>query len=145
MFGDIGTRLGDRLGHRGKDLMPRLACLVECLLEHFKAHVGLLDVHLQGGNPVMRSGHLEVHVAVVVFRAGDIGEHHEVVTLGDQAHGDSRDRCLDRNPRVHQGQRSAADGSHRTRAVGLQDVADDPNRVRKLLLVGDHGSQCALR
>ena len=35
---------------------------------------GNFDVHLQRGNAVARTGDFEVHIAVVVFSAGNIGE-----------------------------------------------------------------------
>ena len=40
--------------------------------------------------PVARAGDLEVHVAVVVLLAGDVGQHGEAVAVGDQAHRDAR-------------------------------------------------------
>ena len=44
--------------------------------------------------PVGRAGDLEVHVAVVVFRAGDVGEDRVLAGLlvHHEAHGDARDR-----------------------------------------------------
>ena len=36
-----------------------------------------LDVHLQRGDALRGAGDLEVHVAVVVFLAGDVGEDRE--------------------------------------------------------------------
>ena len=83
--------------------------------------------------PVLRAGDLEVHVAEVVLDAGDVGEDGVVVALLDQAHRDARDRRLDRHARVHQRQRGAADRGHRRRAVGLEDVRHDADRVRELL------------
>ncbi len=67
-----------------------------------------LDVHLQGGDAVPRAGDLEVHVAEVVLDSLDVGQHRELAFASDEAHGDARDRRLDRNPRVHQGERRTA-------------------------------------
>jgi hypothetical protein len=36
-----------------------------------------LDVHLQGGDPLVGTGYLEVHVAEVVLVAHDVGQHDE--------------------------------------------------------------------
>ena len=91
--------------------------------------------------PVRGAGDLEVHVAEVVLDAGDVGEDDVVVALLDQAHRDARDRRLDRHARVHQRQRRAADRGHRRRAVGLEDVRHDANRVRELLDRRDHRHQ----
>ena len=38
---------------------------------------GDLDVHLQGGDAVVGAGHLEVHVAQVIFVTQDVGQHGE--------------------------------------------------------------------
>ena len=40
--------------------------------------------------PSARAGDLEVHVAVVVFLAGDVGQDREAVAVGDEAHRDAR-------------------------------------------------------
>ena len=50
---------------------------------------------------MLGAGDLEVHVAKVVLVAKDIGENGEVVSFLDQAHGNARDRRLDRHARVH--------------------------------------------
>ena len=54
-----------------------------------------LDVHLQRRDAVVGAGHLEVHVAVVIFGARDVREHGVLAGLlvHDQAHrhaGDGR-------------------------------------------------------
>ena len=61
-----------------------------------------LDVHLQRGDSGARARDFEIHVAVVIFRAGDVGEHGVVVAFDHQAHGDARARRADRNARIHQ-------------------------------------------
>ena len=71
------------------------ACLLHGLLEDLAGKAADLDVHLQGGDAVAGSGHLEVHVAVVVFGAGDVSEDGVIVALLDQAHGDSGDGTLE--------------------------------------------------
>ena len=39
--------------------------------------------------PVVGAGHLEVHVAEVIFVTQDVGQHREAVAVLDQAHGDA--------------------------------------------------------
>src|SRR5690606_42132765 len=52
-----------------------------------------LDVHLQRGDARLGSGHLEIHVAKVVFVAQNIGQDGVFpVILKDKAHGHARDR-----------------------------------------------------
>ncbi len=89
--------------------------------------------------PSRGAGDLEVHVAVVVFLAGDVGQDGEAVAVGDEAHRDAGDRRLDRHARVHERERAAADGGHRGGAVGLEDVGDDAHRVGEASSVGSIG------
>ena len=144
MVGKLLARRFDRGDHLVQDLEASLPRLFKCALEHLQLHVGLLDVHLERGNAGFGAGHLEVHVAVVVLRPGDVGQHHEVVVLGDQAHGDSRDRSLDRHTGIHQRQRAAADGRHGAGAVRFQNVADDADGVGKILVFGHDRREGAL-
>ena len=72
-----------------------------------------LDVHLQRGDAVARAGDLEVHVAVVVLGAGDVGEDGVVVAFLHEAHRDAGDRTLERDAGLHERERCAADGGHR--------------------------------
>ena len=95
-----------------------------------------LDVHLQRGDALARAGDLEVHVAVVVLGAGDVGEDGVLVAFLHEAHRDAGDRTLERDARLHQRERGAADGGHRRRSVRLEDVGDDAQRVGRLLLAG---------
>ena len=77
--------------------------------------------------PVARAGDLEVHVAVVVLGARDVGEHRPLAGLlvHHEAHRHAGDRRLERHAGVHQRQRAAADRRHRRRAVRFEDVGDD--------------------
>ena len=60
-----------------------------------------LDVHLQAGDAFAGAGDLEVHVAEMIFVAQDVAENREILAFEDQAHGDTGDRALQRNARVH--------------------------------------------
>ena len=93
--------------------------------------------------PSARAGDLEVHVAVVVFLAGDVGQDREPVALPDEAHRDARDRRLDRHAGVHEGERAAADRRHRRGAVRLEDVGDDADGVGEGLLARQDGRERA--
>ena len=134
----------ERLRHLAEDVHPALARLGERVAEDLERHARDLDVHLQGGDALLGAGDLEVHVAEVVLDAGDVGEDGVVVALLDEAHGHARDRPLERHARVHQRQRGAAHRGHRRRAVGLEDVRHDADRVGELLLRRDHRDQRAL-
>ena len=95
--------------------------------------------------PSLGSGDFEVHVAVVIFRAGDVGQDGVVVAFLHQSHGDAGDRSLQRNAGIHQRQRGAADRSHRGRTVRFQNVGDYAHRVGPLVFVGQDGGDGTLR
>src|SRR5215211_5368523 len=130
---ELGARLGDRVLHLGEDRHPRLLRLLERALQDLERHARDLDVHLEGGDAVGGPGDLEVHVAQVVLHARNVGEHDVVVALLDEAHGHAPHRRLDRHAGVHQRQARAADRGHRARAVRLEDVRHDADRVGELV------------
>ena len=72
--------------------VARLLGLRERVAQDVERHAGDLDVHLERGDPVLRAGDLEVHVAEVVLDAGDVGQDDVVVALLDEAHRDAGDR-----------------------------------------------------
>ena len=75
----------------------------------------------------------------MVFGTGDVGEDGVVVAFLHQAHRDAGDRTLERDAGLHERERCAADGGHRRRAVRLENVGDDAERVGRLLLAGEDG------
>ena len=107
--------------------------LGQCDLHDFLGDALDLDVHLQRGDAVGGAGHLEVHVAQVIFIAQDVGQHGEAVAVLDQAHGDTGDVRLQRHASVEQRQTAAADGSHRRRAIGFGDFRNQAHRVGEIL------------
>ncbi len=60
------------------------------------------------------------------------------VSLLHEAHRDARHRAAHRHAGVQEGEGAAADRGHRRRAVGLQDVGHDANRVGEAVLGGQH-------
>ena len=115
-----------------EDVQAALAGLLQGFGHQFGRDAGDLDVHLQGGDAVFGTTDLEVHVAVVVFVAEDVGEDGVAIAFHDQTHGDTGNRGLDRHTGGHQRQRAAADGGHRRRAVRLEDVGDEADGVGPL-------------
>jgi hypothetical protein len=112
--------------------------LIEGVPHDLLRDAGDLDVHLESRDALARAGDLEVHVTEVILGALDVGEDDVVVALLDEAHGDAADRRLDRHPGVHQRESRAADGAHRGRAVRLERLGDEPDRVREVLERRDH-------
>ena len=70
---------GDRGQHLAQDLDPRVARLGQRGADDLLADALDLQVQLDAGDAVLRAGDLEIHVAVVVFVADDVGQQHEAV------------------------------------------------------------------
>ena len=132
----LGTRLADDLVHLVENEETSMASLLEGFAHDLRRDAHDLDVHLQGGDAFARAGNLEVHVAVVVFRTGDVGQDGILFAFLHQAHRHTGDRSLQRNACVHQAERTAADRGHRRRAVRLQNVGDDAHGVRPVVSLG---------
>ena len=145
VLGQLRARGVDHLRHLAQDERPgaTLACVSASRMISNVTPVILMSIW-SAVIPLLGAGDLEVHVAEVVLDAGDVGEDDVVLTLLDQPHRDPRDRAPERHARVHQRQARAADARHRRRAVRLEDVRDDADRVRELLLARDHRDQSAL-
>src|SRR5690606_2832445 len=79
------------------------------------------------------AGHLEVHVAQVIFVAEDVAENSKLLAFKDQAHGDTGNWTGQRHAGIHQRQRGAANGRHRGRAIGFGDLGHDTDRVGEFL------------
>src|SRR5699024_7337446 len=74
----------------------------------------VLQIHLDGGDALLSTGHLEVHLAVEVLHALDVDEGGEgAVVVLDEAAGDAGHGGLDGHAGVHQSQSGAADGALR--------------------------------
>src|SRR5690242_5356475 len=145
VLGELRARLREDLEHLLEDELTRPLRLLERVSHDLLRDAGDLDVHLERGDPVAGAGDLEVHVAEVVFRALDVGEDDVVVALLDQAHRDAGDRRLDRHTGVHERESRSADRSHRRRAVRLERLRDDADRVREVLRARDGRLECRLR
>ena len=131
--------LGDDGVHRVQKEEPAVTRLLECFAHDLGGDAHDLDVHLQGGDAVAGAGDLEVHVAVVVFGACDVGEDGVLVAFLDEAHRHTGNRTLERNAGLHEREGRAADGGHGGGAVRLEDVRDDAEGVGRLILGGEDG------
>ena len=144
---DVLAGGAERFLHLVEDVQPAAARLIERLAHDFGRDAADLDVHLQRRDAFGRAGDLEVHVAVVVFGAGNVGEDGVLAALlvHHEPHRDAGDRLLDRHAGVHHRERSAAHGRHRRGAVRLEDVRHDADGVGELLFSGHHRRQRAFR
>ena len=103
-----------------------------------------LDVHLQRGHTSLGSGHLEVHVAQMIFITEDIGQHRETIAFLDQAHGDAGHMRLEWHTGIQHRQTAAAYRCHRAGTVGFGNFRHHAYRVTKIFFVRQHRYQRAL-
>src|ERR1035437_5059500 len=131
---DVLPRRFERGAHLVEDVQAAAARLVERFPHDVGGDAADLDVHLQRGDAGGGARHLEVHVAVVIFRAGDVGEHDVFAgfLVHYEPHRDSGHRVGERHAGVHHRERAAADGGHRRGAVRLENVGHDAYGVGKL-------------
>ena len=106
-----------------------------------------LDIHLNGGDTLLGTCHLEVHVAEEIFQTLDIGQNQVIVVglAGHQTAGDSGHHILDRHAGGHQGQSGGTDAGLGGGAVGLHGLRHGADGVGELFLGGKHRHQRALR
>src|SRR5262249_6790022 len=94
---DLPARGREGGEHRLEDLQPGLAGLLQCPADDLCTDPVELDIELDAGDPLLGAGDLEVHVAVVVLVALDVGDEDVLVLLGHQPDRDAGDRSLDRH------------------------------------------------
>src|SRR5690606_35496685 len=126
----------DGLGHLAEDEIATVAGLAQRDLHDLLGDAGDLDVHLQAGDAIGGTGHLEVHVAKVIFITEDVGQDSELLAFEDQAHGNAGDGLFHGNACIHQRERGAADSRHGRRSVGLGDFRNDTQGVGEFLGAG---------
>src|SRR5690606_38519810 len=136
-------RLADHLVHLAQDVQACFQCLIQGDLHDLFGDALDLDVHLQSGYALGSTGHLEVHVAQVVFVTEDVGQDGELLTFLDQAHGNTGHRRLHRHTGVHQRQGGAAHRSHGGRTVGLGDFRHYADGVGEFVSARQHGGNGA--
>ena len=131
--------------HLAENVHASLTRLLERLAHDLGRDAGNLDIHLQGGDAARRPRHLEIHVAVMVLRPGDVREDGVAAGLfvHDQAHRDAGHRRLQGDAGVHHGHGPSAHGRHRRGPVRFEDVRHDADRVSELVLAGNDGREGA--
>ena len=140
--GYVRARLGDRLEH---DLVQNAitgnAALLKRLLDDVRSQAIDLDVDLDGGDTLLGTSDLKVHIAVEVLDALDIGEGGFLAAVGNQAARDTGNRCLDRHASIHQSQGRTADRALRGRTVGRNNFRNQTQCVREFLDARDNRQQ----
>ena len=139
----LSTACGLR-AHFIQNVLTAFVGLSQGNLHDFLVDAFDLDIHLQGGDTVFGTGHLEVHIAQVVFVTQNVGENSKLVAFLDKTHGNASHVVLHRDAGVHQGQAPAADARHRRRAVRFADFRDHADRVLEIFFRRQHSGQSAL-
>ena len=101
VVGNLRASRGESFIHDVENLQARLAGLSQGFAHHGDADAADLDVHLQRGDSLAGTGNLEIHVAVMIFGTGDVGEDGVLIAFHHQAHGDTGASGLERHASVH--------------------------------------------
>src|SRR5688572_27591559 len=80
----------------------------------------------------------------MILVAEDVAQDGHALTLFDEAHRNACHRRLEGNAAVHQAEGAATDARHRARAVGLENLANDADRIWKILMRGQQARDCTL-
>ena len=119
--------------HLFQDVQTAFLGLRQSLLHDRGSDACDLDVHLQRGDARFGARDLEVHVAEVIFVPEDVRQDRELtVVFHDQTHGDTGNGGLQRNARVHHGERATTDRGHRGGTVRFRDLRHDTDRVGEI-------------
>ena len=105
------------------------------------------NVHLNRGDALFGTGHLEVHIAEEVLKSLNIRHNHVFAGFGvfDKSHRAARHRRLNRHAGVHQRHRGTAYGSHRRRTVRRKNIRYHADGVREFFFRRNHGYKRAFR
>ena len=128
---EFGARGRDRGVHYVQYLETSLLCLREGLREYAAGDAARFVVHLQRRYAVARAGDFEVHIAVVVFKALNVGEDANLPGVGDESHRDAGDGLFNGNAGRHHRKAAAAYGGHRAGTVRFQDIGNLAHDVRE--------------
>src|SRR6056297_317866 len=122
-----------RLVHLAQDMHAPGFRLFQRLLHDLGRDARDLDIHLQRGDALCGAGHLEIHVAKVIFVTEDIRQDRELAVFFEhKAHGYTGNGCLERHARIHHRQRPATDRSHGGRAVRFRDLRHQTDGVGEI-------------
>ena len=87
MFLEGRPRCRDTFKHLAEDIGTALASLFKCLFKDLTVDAVNLDIHLDGRNAFFRTGNLEVHITIGVFKALNIRQDGNIIPFLDKAHG----------------------------------------------------------
>ena len=145
ILGKLGTRLCDNRQHNFvQNVISCFVRLCKRFLDDLRRETVNLQVHLNGGDALLCTGNLKVHIAEEILKALNIDHGHPAAALGDEAAGNTGDRRFNRHACVHQCQRRAADGALRRGTVRGKHLGNQTDGVRELLDRRDDRHKCTL-
>ena len=133
---ELWTRGGDAVIHDLADLGAGGLIGQQSFIHAGEIKTSDLEVQLEASDAFGSSGDLEVHVAVVVFGAENIGQEDAFVRSCDETDGDADDGVGDWNARIHKGEGRPANRCHGGRTVGTENFGNDARRVGEVLRHG---------
>ena len=109
---ELRTRCVYGLHHLAHDVLASLVRLCKSLCHNLFRKTVALDVHLGGGDAVLGSRYLEVHIAEVILIAENIRKDGELAVLLYESHCNTCNRLLDLDTGIHKGKASGANTCH---------------------------------
>ena len=111
IFGNLRSGCGNCLEYYFiNDVVASLVGNCESFLDYLRRKTVYLEVHLNGGDTLVSSGYLEVHVSVEVFKTLNVYHRHPSVAFGDKTAGNSGYGSLYRHACIHESKCRAAYG-----------------------------------
>jgi len=140
VLGNVSSGSGDsRKNYLVDDVITSLVSYCESLTDDLGGKTVDLKVHLNGGDTLVSTCNLKVHIAEEVLNALDVDHSHPAVALGDKTAGDTCNGSLYRNTCIHKSKSRAANGSLRGRTVGAYDLGYKSDSIGELLNRGKNG------
>src|SRR5437660_7966359 len=115
------------------------ARVLESLGHDLVRQTAQFEIQLEAGDSLFGAGDLAIHVAKGVFPTDDISEQLVaadrvlVVVISADADADAANGAGKWNACIHEGEGAAANGGHRTGAVGFENFAGHADGVRIFL------------
>ena len=88
--------------HLPQNMQPSGLCLFHGLAHDLRRNTLDLNIHLHGRDPLAGTSHLEIHIAVVIFSSGNVGEDGISIAFLHQPHRHTSHRRFQRHTSIHQ-------------------------------------------
>jgi hypothetical protein len=136
ILADFLAGLGNCRGHDSlHDILAGILASLDSTFDDRSCQAMDLDIHLDGGDAVVCTGNLEVHVAEEIFETLDIGQQDKIVIglARDKAAADAGNLLLDRNACCHKSHAGCAGRTHGSGSVGFKSLGYGTDGIREFL------------